>query len=207
MRDELEELPGVMAAQMIPDEQGNLLCAHLFIHQVDECHKQKLLQRVMECGRERGVRISEEQVTLSSPEATQGVEHNNEARVALAAISTKREGDRIETAVCLDYRGRQYVGRQSGVDVDASRMRVVAEATLSALQEILPPELRLILISVRRVSIEETKALVALVTVLESGRDLRFVGTALNERGDELQSVAKAVLAALNRFLARFLSP
>ncbi len=206
MEEELQELPEVISVQMITDEQGKLLLAHLLIHQVDERCNQKLLERVIECGRESGVDISEEQVTLSSLERAQALEQNNEARVALDAISTKREADMIETEVRLDYRGRKHVGRQRGADINPSRMRVVAEATLNALQTVLPPEFKLILTSARRVTIEEAEALVVLVTVLGYDRELRFVGTALNESGDEIQSVVKAVLAALNRFLARCLS-
>ena len=150
--------------------------------------------------------LAEEQVTLSSLERAQALEQNNEARVVLDAISTKREADMIETEVRLDYRGRKHVGRQRGADINPSRMRVVGEATLKALQTVLPPEFKLIVASARRVTIEEAEALVVLVTVLGYDRELRFVGTALNESGDEIQSAVKAVLAALNRFVARCLS-
>ena len=181
IEEELQELPDVIDVQIVRDEQGKLLFVHLLIHQVDYRHKRELAEWVIECGRENGIDISEEKVSFSLLERTQTLDGNSEARVAIDAISTRIEEDMIEAEVSLSYRGRKYVGGHSGAAGNLSRRRVVGEATLNALQKLLPPEFKLILTSVRRVTIEEAEALVVLVTVLKSGRELRFAETALNE--------------------------
>ena len=206
LKEQLQQLPEVVNVQIVRDEQKRLLFVHLLIRQVDDRDNRKLRERVVECGRESGVEISEEQVTLAVLERIQALEQNAEVRVALDTISTKVEMDMIEVEVTLDFRGRKYVGRHRGANRHPLRMRVVGEATLNALQPVSPQEFKLTLIGVRRVTVEETETMVALVTVLKSGREFRFVGTALNENGDEMRSAVKAVLGALNRFLARILS-
>lgn len=205
MEEELHRLPGVINIQIARDKQGKLLFIHLLIHQLDDRQKQELLERVIECGRKSGINIFEGQVTLALLGRTQALDQNDEVRAAIDGISVRKEKNMIEAEVRLKYRGIKYTGRHRGVDRNPLRMRVVGEATLNALQEILPPEFNLILISIRKVIIEEAEALVALLVVINAGRELRFVGTALNESGDEIQAVVKTVLAALNRFLASIL--
>lgn len=202
LEEELQQLPGVINIQITRDKQGNLLFIHMLIHQVDD--RQKLLERVIECGRKKHINIVKEQVTLALLEA-QELGQNDEVRAAIDGISLRRKKNMVEVEVGLDYRGIKYTGRHSGADRNPLRMRVVGEATLNALQQMLPQEFSLILIDIKKIIIEETEALVSLVVVLHSGKELRFAGVALNESGDEMQTVVKAVLAALNRFLTSFI--
>ncbi len=202
MEEDLQRLPGVINVQVARHKQGKPPFIHLLIHQADDGQKQKLLGQVIECSRKSGINILKEQITLASLERTQVVGQNDEVRAAIDGISVKSERNMIEAEVRLSYRGIKYTGRHSGANRNPIRMHVVGEAALNAFQKTLPPEFKLILISIRKVIIEGTEALVALVVVLSPGREFRFVGTALNESGDETQAVVKTVLSALNRFLA-----
>ena len=200
LQEELQQLPGVVNTELARDTQGELLFVHLLIHQLDERQKQQLLERVIACGRKRRIDIGEGQVTLAL-RGTQAVGQNDEARAVIDGVLVRSEKDVVAVEVRLDQHGRKYSGKQSGLDRSPLRMRVGGEATLAALQQILPPECNLLLLGIRKVIIEEYEAVVALVGVLYFGREVRFTGAALNEHGDEIQAAVKAVLAALNRFL------
>lgn len=200
LEKELRQLPGVINMELARDKSGNLLFIHFLISQADERQQQQLLERVIECGRKRQVNITAEQVTLAllGLQATQ----KDGVRTAIEGIFVRREKNMFEAEVRLDCCGIKYTGKHAGIDISPLRLRIVAEAALNAIQKKLGEEVRLSLIGVKKIIIEETEMLVMLVAVLISGREVKFAGCSLSENGDEIQAAVKAVLAALNRYLS-----
>jgi hypothetical protein len=112
------------------------------------------------------------------------------------------DGSRCSVAVTVRWHDQQLVGRATGPASPATHMRLVAEATLAAVELGLRDDAAFAVsaVDVPRVGTHEL-AVVVLVTVVE-GVELVLSGTA-TVGPDPAKSVAKAVLDALNRRLPR----
>lgn len=115
-------------------------------------------------------------------------------RRKLSSLSTKRYGDRFTAQVTLELDGDALVGE---VDVPVGRRfeyRSVARAILNSVRCLIPYPLQLEQVEVLAFGGER------LAVVSISTRDDILVGSAL-VRGDELDSLARATLDAINRVL------
>ena len=120
-------------------------------------------------------------------------------RPAISAIMVRSGSDATEAAVTLRSGDLVFEGRAEGPAGSSHRARLVAEATLAAVSELLgrPCEVESAAI------INAAERQVALCVLTISGpRDgeLVLTGSAL-VKGDDADAVTKAVLAALNRQL------
>lgn len=115
-------------------------------------------------------------------------------RRKLSSLSTKRYGERFTAQVTLELEGDSLVGE---VDVPVGRRfeyRSVARAVLNSVSCLIPYALQLEHVEVLTFGAER------LAVVSISSRDDILVGSAL-VRGDELDSIARATLDAINRVL------
>lgn len=115
-------------------------------------------------------------------------------RRKLSSLSTKRYGERFTAQVTLELEGDALVGE---VDVPVGRRfeyRSVARAVLNSVSCLIPYALQLEHVEVLAFGAER------LAVVSISSRDDILVGSAL-VRGDELDSIARATLDAINRVL------
>jgi hypothetical protein len=115
-------------------------------------------------------------------------------RRKLSSLSTKRYGERFTAQVTLELEGDALVGE---VDVPVGRRfeyRSVARAILNSVRRLIPYALQLEHVEVLTFGAER------LAVVSISSRDDILVGSAL-VRGDELDSIARATLDAINRVL------
>lgn len=115
-------------------------------------------------------------------------------RRKLSSLSTKRYGERFTAQVTLDLEGDSLVGE---VDVPVGRRfehRSVARAILNSVRVLIPYALQLEHVEILAFGAER------LAVVSISTRDDILVGSAL-VRVDELDSIARATLDAINRVL------
>jgi hypothetical protein len=122
------------------------------------------------------------------------------ARPVISEITVRSTGSEAEAEVSLTFGGSQFVGLATGAGAASQRPRLVAQATLTALGELLgmPAD-------VESASVVDTGthpvALVVLTVSIPRLGPQSIAGSAV-VRGDEADAVARAVLAALNRRLA-----
>lgn len=122
-----------------------------------------------------------------------------QARPMISEIGVRSTGSEIEVEVRLELDGDTFVGIERGAAAASARPRLVAAATLSALDELLG-----LPAAVESSAVVETGThAVALVVITLSVPRLgaqSLAGSAVI-RGDETDAVARAVLAAVNRRL------
>lgn len=129
-------------------------------------------------------------------------------RVRLVSANLTRAADmRCQGEVCLEWEGVEYRGKQEGVGRSIIEHRVVAEATLKALELLLRGDVRFRLIGTKAVkAFDDNVAIVAVgVDGVEGGAERHVIGAALAEENDMVRGVARAVLNATNRSLGNFL--
>jgi len=124
-----------------------------------------------------------------------------EDRPAIKGVHEIPEGARTTVAVTLGWHGEEYVGTATGPAAQSARYRLVGEAALRAIEDLLPGE-ALALDSIGAPTIGmRTVMVVVIVSTGERGEDIS-VGSALSH-GDDTETVVRAVLDALNRRITR----
>jgi hypothetical protein len=121
-------------------------------------------------------------------------------RPAISAIMVRTAGSESEAVVSLATGGHVFEGRVVGPGAASQRPRLVAQATLRALDDLLGTVAEVESAAVVKVGAREVAVTVLSVMVPRSGEQV-VTGSAL-VRGDESDAVARSVLDALNRRLA-----
>jgi hypothetical protein len=122
-------------------------------------------------------------------------------RPVIGSIMVRTSGQEAEALVSISATGGLvFEGRAVGPGSPTQRHRLVAEATLNSLDELLGSTAHVESALVVKAGNQEVALTVLSVTVPRSGDQL-LTGSAM-VRGDESQAVARAVLDALNRRLA-----
>jgi hypothetical protein len=115
-------------------------------------------------------------------------------RRRLASISTNRSEDRFQARVVLELNGDVLVGEDDSPSERSFELRSVAKATLDSMRELLDSQIDLESVDIVNVGNDR----LSIVTLDGTGQTL--VGSAL-VRLDDFDSVARATLDALNRWL------
>ncbi len=104
-------------------------------------------------------------------------------------------------AVTLRWHGEEYVGTATGPAATSARLRLVGEAALRAVEDIVVDE-ALALDAIGAPSIGMRRVIVAVVVSTgDEGEDVA-VGSAMSN-GDDSETAVRAVLDALNRRITR----
>lgn len=117
------------------------------------------------------------------------------ARISLLRIDESTDEHRAEVQVVLHWEGGEHFGETAGDPAAGSRPRLVATATLRALESLDEIELRLVDASTTRSGGSD----IALVVVSVSDDDRPLVGTAVVDDDNRQVAFAKATLDAVNR--------
>ena len=124
-----------------------------------------------------------------------------EDRPAIKGVHEIPEGAKTTVAVTLGWHGEEYIGTATGPAAQSARYRLVGEAGLRAIEDLLPGE-ALALDSVGAPTIGmRTVMVVVIVSTGERGEEVS-VGSAISQ-GDDSETVVRAVLDALNRRITR----
>lgn len=139
-------------------------------------------------------------VVQIAPDSLGGTEAE---RPALINLQDRPEGSRTTIAVTLKWQKQQYVGQATGPSVASTRLRLVGEATLAALDEMMTDGPPLALDAVGSATVGMRKIIIAVVVSATGMEEAVSVGSAIGD-GDEAEATVRAVLDALNRRLPKF---
>lgn len=120
-------------------------------------------------------------------------------RPVIVAVGQTTSADRTEVLLTLRVKDDVLEGRASGPAGPASRARIVAEATLAAVEDVFGQPCGVESAYVATVGTRAV-AVCVLTTMVPSVGEQALVGAAL-VRGDEAEAVARCVLSALSRQL------
>jgi len=207
--DELRRLPGIIAASVVtgPDavptevhvlaEPGK--AAKQVVRDVQSYalakHGLAIDHRIVSV-----VQIGADEVGIPEIDPVEDLEEPVPPRPAITSIMVRTAGTESEAVVSLATGGHVFEGRVVGPGAASQRPRLVAQATLRALDELLGTTAEVESAAVVMVGSREVAVTVLSVMVPRSGEQV-VTGSALL-RGDESDAVARAVLDALNRRLA-----
>lgn len=124
----------------------------------------------------------------------------SKARPKLASVRHEVFGKRAKVAVALYYNGNEYEGTEDGPASRMGRLRLVASATLKALEKITPETHSFALEDITAVTSGRDTIVVTSVAILGIDGDEIFAGCAI-VREDEREAIVRAVLDAVNRRL------
>jgi hypothetical protein len=123
-----------------------------------------------------------------------------ETRPALTSINVSRAGGDAVVTVALGIGESVYTGQSSGPSAQIHRARIIAQASLSALSELLGIPAHIESSQVIEVGLRDVAVTTLALQLPQLGEQI-LCGSAL-VRGDAEDAVARSVLAAVNRRLA-----
>jgi len=124
-------------------------------------------------------------------------------RLAVEGVSHSVEGVRTSVSVTLRQGGRRIVGTREGSSSPSTVLRLVAQATLAAIQEILPGAERADVDAVGVVRLGDRSVATATIVVVVPPYEEVLAGAAVVRPNGEQVAMARAILDATNRRLPR----
>jgi hypothetical protein len=119
-------------------------------------------------------------------------------RPVVEDIAEDIEGSRMTISVILDWHDQKLAGRAVGPAASTTRLRLVAEASLAALEQALDSRAAFAVSAVDTPQVGSHSVAVAVIVIVKDGQELVVAGSALIGT-DASRAMVKAVLDALNR--------
>lgn len=146
-------------------------------------------------------KISVAQTTVDDLPAAAAAAVPSAVRARLMRVVFASSGAKAEATVELELNGELHAGQASGLSSQSGRVRMVATATLAALEDFLPESVAVAVEEVAVANMGRRAVAVVTVSVLQDGHETILVGSSL-VRDDDREASARATLDALNRQLS-----
>ncbi|MGI6097168.1 MAG: hypothetical protein ACOYBM_03520 [Dethiobacteria bacterium] len=130
---------------------------------------------------------------------------NNIPRLKFNSLALYRSSNRLEIKVeLITPSGQCIAGEAVGLNSRTNRLRMVAEATVRAVEKVFDESLRLTasVENVNLFSLGGSRVAIAIIALIGEKENQQLVGSALVQ-DDENESVIRAVLDALNRYVEK----
>jgi hypothetical protein len=193
--EKVRRLPGVEAARVVT-EGGAVTEVHVLTGMGKAAKQvvrdvQSLAQAVFGLAIDRRV-VSV--VQLPDPDLAQG------DRPVIVDVSEQMDGNHTKVVVTLGWQGDTLVGEVGGAAAHTTRNRLVAEASIEALQQALQDTTAIGVAAVDLPVLGSRSVAIAQVVMVNEGAERLMVGSALVD-GESSRAVVRAVLDALNRHI------
>jgi hypothetical protein len=193
--EKVRRLPGVEAARVVT-EGGAVTEVHVLTGMGKAAKQvvrdvQSLAQAVFGLAIDRRV-VSV--VQLPDPDLAQG------DRPVIVDVSEQMDGNHTRVVVTLGWQGDTLVGEVGGAAAHTTRNRLVAEATIEALQQALQDTTAIGVAAVDLPILGSRSVAIAQIVMVTEGAERLMVGSALVD-GESSRAVVRAVLDALNRHI------
>lgn len=119
-------------------------------------------------------------------------------RPVVKDVAESVSGSRISVTVELAWHDERIVGTATGPAAQSTKLRMVAEATLNALEQALDEDVAFGVSAVDITSVGSHLVAIAVIVFVVGGTERVLTGSALGA-GDPSQAMVRAVLDALNR--------
>lgn len=196
----LEQIKGVLSARAVLSEDGQLEEVHLLARK-DRNAKQIVRDAESVCTAQFGLPVDHRHISVAQIDEEDAGEEAPVIRVYPRAVQVNSTGAEVEVKVeLISDDGGLYVGVASGAQSSANRLRLVAMATLFAVEEYLGELCTFVLDDVISFDISRFNGVLAGITLVTPQGEEGLVGASLVKR-DVSEAVVKAVLNAINRRL------
>jgi len=124
-------------------------------------------------------------------------------RILLKKINYSTSNNVISVTITVTVNDNSYTATVEGLNNRHYRLRLAAEATLSAATQHLGDNAKFVTTEVQKILMAGQEAVVVLVSLNYDQDEEDLLGAALN-KGDDLEATARATLDAVNRRLIVF---
>jgi hypothetical protein len=193
LEDSLRRIPGVEAVRVVIRGQ-DLAEIHVLAHPGKPA-KQVVrdVQSVALAG--HGVEIDRRIVSVVQIE---GSELGAGDRPVILDVAEEVDGSRMKVTVSLEWHEARLTGTAAGPAASSTRLRLVAEATIAALEQAISPDAAFAVNAVDTPMVGPNHVAVAQVVLVVDQKERMLVGSSLID-GDPSRSMVRAVLDAVNR--------
>jgi hypothetical protein len=206
---ELCRLPEVNAARIVEDEIGRPVEVHILASRAK--HAKQIVRDVQSVAMATfGLDLDRRVISVVQLEGGSGDEHvvtTNGAgpanRIRIEGITAEARDLRAEVRVTLTFQGQTATGVAEGSAASSIRHRLVAQATLSAVRQLLPSADCTDIDTAAVARVGGCDVAVATVVFLAPPFEDFVSGSAVVRDGGVPDAVTRAVLDALNRRLVR----
>jgi len=129
-------------------------------------------------------------------------EYNTVKRIRFDGISISTYGNFIECNVNLLYNDDEYSVTQKGIRTSASRRKIVAQATMRAVEKILGQAVAFEVQDVLLNKNKEVTYTIVIINMVEFQKEESLIGAAI-VKDDVDEAIAKAALDSINRVVER----
>jgi hypothetical protein len=193
LEDSLRRIPGVEAVRVVIRGQ-DLAEIHVLAHPGKPA-KQVVrdVQSVALAG--HGVEIDRRIVSVVQIE---GSELGAGDRPMILDVAEEVDGSRMKITVSLEWHEARLTGTAHGPAASSTRLRLVAEATIAALEQAISHDAAFAVNAVDTPMVGPNQVAVAQVVLVVDQKERMLVGSSLID-GDPSRSMVRAVLDAVNR--------
>lgn len=219
LEESIRQIPGVRAVSVVTDAQAQPTEVHVLASpgkpakqivrdvqslamaqfDLDLDHRIVSIVQIEEDGASADDEGAADLETTEAPAEELLEQIEAQARPMISEIGVRSTGSEIEVEVRLELDGDTFVGVERGAAAATARPRLVAAATISALDELLGLPAAVESATVVDTGTHPVALVVVTITVPRLGAQ-SLAGSAVI-RGDETDAVARAVLSAVNRRL------
>lgn len=195
----LAQVSDIKAARVVASEDGFIQEIHI-LALPNKTPKQLVRDIESTIMASFGIAIDHKKISIAQlgQEILPRGESRDAARVKIKSINAEVSGVQVVITVALELEGDVYIGKALGPNSQTGRKRLVAQATLNALEEYLHGAMSFALEDVDTVDLGSESVAVACVTLVTSLGEQSFAGSAL-VRQNEKDSIVRATLDAINR--------
>lgn len=195
----IASLPDVQSCNVEMNPDGTISAIHI-VSSTKRLPKQIVRDVESVMAADFGIKIDHRKISIARVEDKEEAKSEKRFRARLVAIRFTDSGGRGEVVVTLDRAGFTVSGEASGVAGGGGGLRLVAHATLRALEKMIGEDASFELLDVVRISSGERMAVVVLVN-FASAADLRSLAGCVQFEDDDQRATALATLDASNRII------
>jgi hypothetical protein len=195
----IASLPDVQSCNVEINPDGTISAIHI-VSSTKRLPKQIVRDVESVLAADFGIKVDHRKISIARVEDREEARSEKRYRARLAAIRFTNSGGKGEVEVTLERVGFTVSGEASGVADGGGGLRLVAHATLRALEKMIGGDASFELLDVVRIASGERTAVVVLVN-FASASDLRSLAGCVQFEDDDQKATALATLDASNRII------
>ena len=148
-----------------------------------------------------GLELNHKQISVAQLETDMLAPANDGIRFQLKGINYSAENGTTTIMVTIKTGDNLYTAKITGPNSRQNRLKLTASATLSAIEQYLNVDGKLVIGDVQRINLCGQEIIISAFFLHSKYQEELLLGTAVN-RGDDLESTVRASLDAINRRLS-----
>lgn len=199
IEDSLTQLEGIVSCKFVTDNDGKLVEVHVLAHPTRTA---KQVVRDVESFLLVKFNFSIDHKIISVAQVKHDEVVIEKNRVKIKEVKVVLSGVTSEAVISLEYEGKWYTGEIKGTTTSRNKMRMIAQATLSAVESCFASAYTFTLEDVQQITIAGKQGYIVAITLVSRNYEDTLLGAAFIKSSDS-ETIVKATLNAVNRILSK----